>query len=167
MNSLTAFISLTTKALNNLVVSAVLTSMAVIVTANAFWRYALNSPLEWGTDFNCIALMILVFFSIGYCWKIDGHIRMEIFYAKANLRLRAAMDLVSAGCGLFFWGLLFYQSFADIQSAMKLHEITDDSSVVIWPFRVMLTLGLSLFILNLLISFLVALRTLVNYRHKE
>lgn len=157
MTKFDSVVSKITESLNWFGLSILLTGMALLVTSDVIMRYVLNSPIRWATDINGILLMIIVFFSLAHCWVEGGHIRMTILYERLGMRGKAVLNVLAAGCGLFFWGLLFYQSLIDISQAKILHETTDDAGILLWPMRGMLSIGLLIFTLSLFMSFIRAL----------
>ena len=135
---------------NWIALSVVLTFMMLFINYDILLRYAFNSPLEWGTELSGLILVAIVFWSIGYCYVQGGHIRVEIVLNMLGPRWRKIVERVTAGIALFFWGSLFYQTCIDIGSAIEFNEIGYSSEIKLWPFRVIMAVGLLTFCLELL-----------------
>lgn len=56
----------------------VLSAMMFLTTLDVILRDFFNNPIYGANDMNCLLMMMLVFFSISYCWVERGHIRMEL-----------------------------------------------------------------------------------------
>jgi TRAP-type C4-dicarboxylate transport system permease small subunit len=143
-----------TKILNWFAVTIVLTLLMVLVSVNAAMRYGFNSPIAWAEDVVGLLLITLVFFSLSHCWVEGGHVRMTLIYEHLKGRGKAVLEVLAAGAGLFFWGLLFYRSLLDISSAIELHEMMDVSGIILWPLRSLLSVGLLMLNLQMVVSFI-------------
>jgi TRAP-type C4-dicarboxylate transport system permease small subunit len=162
MIQIASVIGRASKILNWFGVSIVLTLLMVLVAVNAVMRYGFNLPIIWAEDVVGLMLITLVFFALSYCWVADGHVRMTLLYDRLSGRGRAVLDVLAAGVGLFFWGLLFCQSLLDILSAIKLHEILDVSGIILWPFRIVLSVGLLMLNLQFVLSLIDALTKILR-----
>ncbi len=148
-------------------VTIVLSLLMALVTVNVVMRYLFNAPIIWGEDVVGLLLVTMVFFGFSHCWVEDGHVRMTLLYGRVKGKAKAALEIVIACVALFFWGLLFYQSLLDIAEAYKLHEMFDVSKIVIWPFRIILSVGLLMLNLQFLLSIGRACSTLSGKRKEE
>lgn len=162
MTQIASVIGRATKILNWFGVTIVLTLLMVLVAVNVVMRYGLNLPIIWAEDVVGLMLITLIFFALSHCWIEDGHVRMTLLYDRLSGRGRAVLDVLAAGVGLFFWGVLFYQSLLDVSSAMKLHEILDVSGIILWPFRIVLSVGLLMLNLQFILSLIDALTKMLR-----
>jgi TRAP-type C4-dicarboxylate transport system permease small subunit len=142
----------------------IMTAMMLLITLDVILRYVLNSPLAWGQEVTGYMLMAIIFMSIGYCWIEKGHIRMELVYERVSGRGRAILDVLAPLVGLFFWGALAYQGWLDVQSAIDLNETGSETGLPVWPFRLVMTHGLILFVLALVGSLL---SSMVRFIHPQ
>jgi len=152
MHPIASAIEKTSKTLNWFGVTIILSALMALVAVNVAMRYAFNAPIIWAEDVVVLLLVTMVFFGFSHCWVQDGHVRMTLLYGRVQGRTKAMLEIVIALVGLFFWGLLFYQSLLDIAEAYKLHEMFDVSKIVIWPFRVILSVGLLMLNLQFVLS---------------
>jgi TRAP-type mannitol/chloroaromatic compound transport system permease small subunit len=120
----------------------------VLVTAEVVARYVFNSPTAWSQ----IATQFIFggYFVIGgaYCLLVDGHIKVDIVYAKLSLRKRAIIDTITS---VFFFGfviVLLLQGAERSWVATTRNETTGLAwDVIKWPY--MWTLPIASFLLAL------------------
>jgi TRAP-type C4-dicarboxylate transport system permease small subunit len=153
MGSIASAIEKASKHLNWFGVTIVLSMLMALVAVNVAMRYSFNAPIIWAEDVIGLLLVTMVFFGFSHCWVKDGHVRMGLLYGRTKGKARAALDTVVALVGLFFWGLLFYQSLLDVAEAYKLNEMFDVSKIIIWPFRIVLSVGLLMLNLQFVLTF--------------
>lgn len=144
----------------------IMTSMMSLITLDVLLRYVFNRPLAWGQEVTGYMLMVIIFMSIGYCWIEKGHIRMELLYSRVKGRMRASLDVLSPLVGLFFWGALAYQGWLDVQSAITLNETGSETGLPVWPFRLVMAMGVTLFVVALAGSLLSSMACFIH-PHKE
>ncbi len=152
MKAIASAIEKMSEILNWFGVTIVLTLLMVLVAVNVAMRYSFNAPIIWAEDVVGLLLVTLVFFGFSHCWVKDSHVRMELLYGRTRGKARATLDIVVALAGLFFWGLLFYQSLLDVAEAYKLNEMFDVSKIILWPFRIILSVGLLMMNLQFVLS---------------
>ena len=74
---------------------AVLT-MAIVQFAIVMLRYALGFGSLWMQESLHYMLAVLVLFTAGWTLRSEGHVRVDIFYADAEPRTKARIDLAGA-----------------------------------------------------------------------
>jgi len=153
MGSVASIIEKASKYMNWFGVTVVLSMLMVLVAVNVVMRYSFNAPIIWAEDVVGLLLVTMVFFGFSHCWIEDGHVRMTLLYGRAMGKGKAVLDMVVAAAGLFFWGLLFYQSLLDVVEAYKLNEMFDVSKIILWPFRIVLSVGLLMLNLQFVLTF--------------
>lgn len=62
-------------------------------------RYAVGTGFIWMQELYVWIHAIVFMLGAGYTFKINGHVRVDLFYARASVRTRAWIDLL---CGLVF-----------------------------------------------------------------
>ena len=166
-HSFASFVGALSRASNWLAAVIVLTAMMLMVSTDVILRYIFNSPLVGGREISGLMLMSIVFLSVAYCWTEDGHIRMTLIYGRLGFRGRSLLDVIATSTGLFFWGLLFFQSCIDISYAIRINEVGDESGLQLWPARLLLSFGLIIFCLELVVSLVKALIKIFHQDKEE
>jgi len=131
----------------------ILTIMMTLTTVDVILRDFFNRPISGANDMNCLMMMMLVFFSISYCWVERGHIRMELVVRRLPPRGKDFCWALAAASGVFVFGFMSYQSFIAIARAVKFHELTFESQIILWPFRIIFSAGCCLFTIQLATDF--------------
>ena len=131
-----------------------LVALMCLTTLDVILRHFFNKPIQGANDINCLVMMMLVFFSISYCWVERGHIRMELLVRFLPSREKNLCWALAAGAGACVFGFMSYQSFVAISRAIKFHEITFEAQIILWPFRIIFSAGACIFTLQLLTDFI-------------
>ncbi len=74
--------------------SWLLIALTVLVCAEVFRRYALNSPSQWGFELSVMMYGTLFMLTGAYTLAQDGHVRGDFLYGSMSPRRQAGFDLV-------------------------------------------------------------------------
>jgi len=86
-------------------------------------RYAYGSSFIWMQESVTYTHAILFMLAIAYTFLVDGHVRVDVFYAGWSARRRAAVDLVGIlVCVLPFCALLIWASWPYVSMSWRLGE---------------------------------------------
>jgi TRAP-type C4-dicarboxylate transport system permease small subunit len=108
-------------------------AMTAVITVDVVMRYVFNAPFDWSIEFNEAALLLILFGSLPYTTKVNGHIRMELIYRKGTaLRLANALWAMA---GLFFSILLGVRTASEIPFLIKIHKYTEFLGIPVWALR--------------------------------
>lgn len=113
-----------------------LIALTVLVCAEVFRRYALNSPSQWGFELSVMMYGSLFMLTGAYTLAQNGHVRGDFLYGSMPPRRQAAFDLVLYVL-FFFPGIvaLLYAgwSYAADSWAIREHSsITADGPPLYW-----------------------------------
>jgi TRAP-type mannitol/chloroaromatic compound transport system permease small subunit len=112
-------------------------------------RYFLNKPTIWVWEMNGFFLCVFVALGGGYALLTNTHVKVDIIYDRFSKRTKAIIDLFSSSFLFLFLGVLLWQT-----SKMSLHSIgfLERSQTLfgppIYPFKVILAIGIFLFLLQ-------------------
>ncbi len=110
-------------------------AMTVVITVDVVMRYVFNAPFAWAIEFNSACLLLVLFGSLPYTTKVNGHIRMELIYRNfSGLTLKMANALWAAA-GLFFSTLLAIRTAHEIPFLIKINKATELLGIPIWALR--------------------------------
>jgi len=118
-------------------------------------RYFFNMPTRWVWEMNGLFLCVLAALGGGYALLQQAHVRVDIVYDRFSTRTKAIIDLFSSSFMFLFLVVLVWQT-----SKMSLHSIKhlEHSQTIfgppIYPFKVILAIGIFLFLLQGLSHFL-------------
>ncbi len=123
---------------------------ALVSAGNALSRYALDLSSNAWLEMQWYMFGATVLLGAPHLLNKNGHIRVDLFYAKLNDRQRAWLDLG----GLIFF-LLPFSYFMVLYSwpwfveAWQINEISANAGgLVRWPVKLLLPLGFGLLILQ-------------------
>lgn len=117
-----------------------LPALVVLVTVDIVLRYVFNAPLQWARDVSGLLLLSATFCTLPHSWDRAYHIRMEVFYARAPLARRRALDVLAAFAGIVFFGFMAVQGAMYLPFMIRTNETGEDLLLPIWPFMVVLSL---------------------------
>jgi TRAP-type mannitol/chloroaromatic compound transport system permease small subunit len=148
--------------------TAVLTLLMVCLVAyNVIMRYAFNTgsialqEMEWYL-FSAAFLL-----GAGYVLREEGHVRIDIFYAKFSRRTKAWVDIVGTILFLLpFSALVVYYSWSFTEYSFNIGERSNDPGGLPLTFIVKAMIPLS-FILLLLAGISLILRNVTILRGKD
>jgi TRAP-type C4-dicarboxylate transport system permease small subunit len=136
---------------------ALLAAMAALMTAEAVLRYGFNRPVLGAQDAFELASVVIVFFAVAYCGRADGHVAVDLFFARMGAGARRLADILVKAASLAIVGLLAWQA-ALRALAFDPGDATNLLQVPRWPFHAVIALGAGLYALVLAIELAALLR---------
>lgn len=125
-------------------------------------RYVFNRPTIWAYEFEQLSLAVVYILVGGYVLYHRGHVAVDVLYIKLSPRTKTVIDMaLSFPLMLIMAGVLAYTGTLYARDSMKLWEHTYSSwSPPIWPVKLMIPIGSSLLVLQLIADFTRRLITL-------
>lgn len=125
--------------------------IACLVSAgNAVSRYALDLSSNAWLELQWYLFAGIVLLGAPHVLRVNGHVRVDILYGRANGRTRAAIDLFGLLvfllpiCGYVAW--MAWPFFLD---AFQNHEVSSNAGgLVRWPVKLLLPVGFALLVLQ-------------------
>ena len=118
-------------------------ALMLVVCAEVFKRYALNSPTAWIYDVNNMLYGTLFMLGGAYALAHDGHVRGDFLYGSMKPRTQASIDLVLYL--LFFLpgiAALTWAGWTYFQDSMAIREHTFNADPIpIYPFKFVIPLA--------------------------
>ena len=99
--------------------------LTAIVTADVTMRYLFNAPFDWSIEFNEVLLTLILFGSLPFTTKVNGHIRMELLYRHFKGGVLRLATVLWASSGLFFSVLLAIRTANEIPFLIKINKNTE------------------------------------------
>lgn len=112
-------------------------------------RYLFNLPTIWVWEMNALLLCVIVALGGGYALLVRGHVRTDLLYSRFSPRTKAIMDIVTSCFMFVFLGALLWQGIE--QGLLSLVRLEHSHSLFrppIYPFKIILAVGIFLFILQ-------------------
>lgn len=126
----------------------VLTIVALLVTSS-LQRYVAGAPIPITEELAGLLFLGSAFLSLGYGFTENGHVRLELLWRLLRSPWREIAEMVGfalAIVALVGLILITWQIGAESYHAGNRSEMTE---IVLWPWRMLMPLGLGLFLLVL------------------
>jgi len=138
--------------------------IAGIVTLDVILRYIFNHPLIWSWDITIQLLCALVILSGGWTHLKEGHVRVDVFWARLSSKKKAILNLMVFP--LFFVGigvLLWQSSTAALYSIQTKERYSSYIAPPIYPLKIIIVLGIFLLLLQGIVN---SIRNLIQLLKK-
>lgn len=112
-------------------------------------RYFFNRPTIWVWETNGLLLCVFVALGGGYTLLVRGHVRVDIVYDFLSPRAKALTDIVTSLFVFLFLGVLLWQ--ATKMGLLSLERLETSQTMFrppIYPFKLILLIGIFLFLLQ-------------------
>lgn len=125
--------------------------VAVLISAgNAVSRYGFDLSSNAWLEIQWYLFALLFLLAAGYTLKHNGHVRIDVIYARLAPRTQAWIDLAG---GLLFLlpmsGLIAWLGWTGFQSAFTIGETSPDAGgLPRWPIKLAIPLGFGLLFLQ-------------------
>lgn len=124
---------------------------ATLVSAgNAVARYGLDAASNAWLELQWYLFALIFLLGAGYTHLHNGHVRVDVLYARLSPRARAWIDLAG---GLLFLlplaALLAWLGWTAFQAAWAVGEVSSDAGGLLrWPIKLAVPLGFALLFLQ-------------------
>lgn len=129
----------------------ILALMALLVVV-VIGRSLFDQPVRGQVDFVQMAVPSFAFLGLAYCFRLAGHVRMDIVLRGLSGRPRIAAELVGALVALVISVILVIGTFRDTSRAYRFGDTTMDIQILTWPARAVICIGLALFALRMTLT---------------
>ena len=115
--------------------------MMFLGTADVTGRYLFNKPI-WGTvEIFEILLPGIVLFSLAHTQDTKSHIKVELFYSRLSLRLKAWIGLATTLIAFFLFVLIIWQGIVTAMVYWKQNREIMNIGLPLYPFHLFIPLG--------------------------
>lgn len=135
------------------IVAAVMILVIMLLTVVDVSLRKFGSGIEGYIELNGLMMVVIAFFSFGYCWYRDGHIRIDLFLDRISHRAQLAIRAFGALSGLVFFGAMVWKGIGFAFDAYRKSEVSSDLLIPLFPVKFLLVIGASIFCFQLLIAF--------------
>ena len=133
----------------------ILVVMVLIGSYEVFVRYFFNRPTVWAWETNGLLNLTVVAMAGGYCLLEKAHVRVDIFYNRVSDRSKVVLDLVTFPLVFIFLGVMLYYGVPRVLHSIAIQETsTTVFRPPIYPFKIIMIIGVVLIFLQALANFL-------------
>ena len=135
----------------NVVGIAAVGVLMLLITSDVLGRALFNSPIPGTTSISEYVLVIAVFCSVAYCAISKSHVNIELFLARFPERVQAAIHSATSMLGLGVLSLAVWRSVLMVAHSWSRVETSGDQlDLAVWPFRIVVVIGITMFCLVLI-----------------
>ena len=128
--------------------------MGAILLASTVSRLVLGVPFNWALEMSQFILSAYYLLGGAYTMQLGGHVRMDLFYDRLSARNRAVTDAFTILFVIFFLAVLLLGGISSTNYAIVYDQRNYSSwSPVLWPVKVVMTIGIFLMLLQCVSSF--------------
>lgn len=123
---------------------------ALISAGNAVARYGFDTSSNAWLEIQWYLYSLIFLLAAGYTLKHNGHVRIDVLYARFSRRTQAWIDLCG---GLLFLlpmsALIAWLGWASFQASFAVAETSPDAGGLLrWPIKLAIPLGFALLFLQ-------------------
>ena len=126
-------------------------ALTLLISAEVFSRYVLNSPNDWVWDTTYIMYGVLFMMAGAYTLSRNGHVRGDVLYGFFPVRVQAGLDLLLyfvffiPGVVALVWA---GTSFAETSWAIREHSSVTASGPPVYHFKTFIPIAGALLLLQ-------------------
>jgi len=124
----------------------------LVGVAEIFLRKLFNNPLYGQLDLIELTICTYALLTISYCWRMAGHIRVDLVIDRFHGRARWVVELITTVMALALITALLPGIFHFFQNALEIGDSTINTRWPTWPSKFVPVVGFSLLWLRLLLE---------------
>lgn len=136
----------------------VLFAIMLLVSSSVFFRYVLNQPILGDQEFVEVGMSLVVMMAMPYATYSGAHIRVDILDRFLGDLGRFMGDIFARTVGCFILYLMVQKTWDKTVDAAKYNEVTNMIEIPVWVIYGSITVGMSFYILVLVIQLLAQFR---------
>jgi TRAP-type C4-dicarboxylate transport system permease small subunit len=118
MQKLTQIIDKFSDIVSGLLQGLVIFSLMVMVLVEVLTRYIMNSPLSIADEIGGYMLVGITFLGLGYTWKEEGHVRVELITNLLPVKIRSILRFFTLLLATIFCIPLIAGSYTLLQDSL-------------------------------------------------
>lgn len=137
-------------------------TLMVLMMYEVITRYVLGAPTSWGYEVTTWVMGASFVLAIGYALAANSHVRVDFLHDAFGARVRHGFDLVGYLIVLPLLVWLTYGLWDYFHGPFRSGERTGQSAwnPQVWPFRLVLFIGVSIWTLQTLVEIVKAVAAL-------
>ena len=110
---------------------------------------AFFAPSLWTLEMAQFVMVAYYVLGGPYTMQAEGHVRMDLLYARLPLRRQAAWDIFTIFCLLFYLGVMLWGAVDSTAYSFRIGERAPSAwRPYLWPIKVIITTSFALMILQ-------------------
>ena len=128
--------------------------MGAILLYSTLSRVLFGVPVNWVLEMSQFLLSAYYLLGGAYVLQLGGHVRMDLFYDRLSARKRAVTDAFTILFVIFYLVVLLAGGISSTNYAIKYNQVNYSAwSPVLWPVKVVMTIGVFLMLLQCVATF--------------
>jgi len=128
--------------------------LGAVLLYSTIWRVVFGLPVNWALEMSQFILSAYYLLGGAYAMQLGAHVRMDLFYNRFDARRRARIDAITILFVIFYLIILFAGGISSTNYAIVYNQTNYTAwSPVLWPVKVVMTIGVFLVLLQAVSSF--------------
>ena len=128
--------------------------MGAMLLYSTLSRVLFGVPVNWVLEMSQFMLSAYYLLGGAYALQMDQHVRMDLFYSRLDARRRAMTDAFTILFVVFYLAVLFGGGISSTNYAIQYNQKNYSAwSPVLWPIKVVMTVGVFLMLLQAVSTF--------------
>lgn len=115
-------------------------AMGVMIIGDITLR-ASGHPFLGTLQITELLLCICVFTTTSQTWRMDGHVRVMLFFDRCKPRTRIWLEILASLLGVLLFALIAWRNYGMILLSYRLHDVTWVPRIPIFPVYIFITFG--------------------------
>jgi TRAP-type mannitol/chloroaromatic compound transport system permease small subunit len=108
-----------------------------------------NSPTNWVHESMFLMFGMQYLIAGAYAYKLDAHVRVDVFYVKFSDRTKAVLDLLTSVFFFVFIGTMLATGYIYMKTSIQLNEVSfSEWGIQYWPIKIAIPVGAALLLLQ-------------------
>ncbi len=123
--------------INRFIAAFGITAGITLAFANVIARYVFDYSITWASELTMYLFLWSMFFGMAYCFKLDGHISIDLLVEFVPKKIAKIMMLLTRLVSFVFLIVVAYYGYEYLQLVIELEEVSIDLEVPMWiPYMV-------------------------------
>ena len=119
---------------------------------NILGRGFFNQPFNAYFDLMAQSVPMIAFMGLSYCQRDGGHIRMDLLIARFQGRILWIIEAFNSIITFLLISMLAFGAWLHAERSFRLGDSTEDISLIIWPFKLIIVIMFCVLLLRLAIQ---------------
>lgn len=157
------FFNKTLSKFEEIVLSASVIGMAVLLIVGVFMRTVMNSSLTFSEEIATALLVLVSFFGLGYCARKGRHITMSIVFDMVSNKYKKVFMVVISLISALAMGYIALLATQYVASTMKLGRVTPALQIPIYLVYSVVPIGFGLACIEYIRTFIFNITDKANF----
>lgn len=139
--------------------------LVLLLSYEVMMRYVFNAPTIWVMQTSMMVGGTIIVMGWSYVHQQRAHVRVDVIYGRLSTRWQSLVNTLGALAFFFpFVGFLLYRAIVQAEYSLRMGERMSETAWYppVFPMRVVVVIGLSLFMLQGIAQFIRDVQTLVR-----